>query len=183
MATVIGVTAQRAEDIEDRLIVSATRQGTSLVLNTFGGSTVSVPNAFPPLYETYPIGSIYMSDSSANPSTYMGGGTWVRWGKGRVPVGVDENDTDFDSPNKEGGEKKVTLSVNEIPSHDHGWAANTGGINQAFTSLDSILVARAGSGAVNHYSSGNGAIGETGGGLPHNNLQPYITVYMWRRTA
>lgn len=54
----------------------------------------------------YPVGSIYMSVNSANPSTLFGG-TWVSWGSGRVPVGVDATQTEFDVVEETGGEKHM----------------------------------------------------------------------------
>ncbi len=53
----------------------------------------------------YPVGHILMSSNSANPSTYLGFGTWVAWGSGRVPVGVNSSDTDFSTVEKTGGAK------------------------------------------------------------------------------
>lgn len=123
----------------------------------------------------YPVGAIYQSTNNTNPSTLMGG-TWGRFGNGRVLVGVDENDSDFNTPNKTGGEKSHTLTIAEIPSHTHGQnvtANNTGSaIRRDFDS----------DGSAGIYPQGV-QTEATGGGQAHNNLQPYITVYMWRRTA
>ena len=66
----------------------------------------------------YPIGSIYLSISSTNPGTLIGG-TWVSWGAGRVPVGVDITDSDFNTVEKTGGEKKRQITVNNLPAHTH----------------------------------------------------------------
>lgn len=118
----------------------------------------------------YPIGSIYMSIDSTNPSSLFGG-TWEPWGTGRVPVGIDLNDTDFNTVEKTGGEKTHTLSVNEMPSHTHmlhlvsNQLGNGGGMwGTTYSQYD---------GNVNTYP--------TGGSQAHNNLQPYITCYMWKR--
>lgn len=124
MATVTGVTAARANSIEDRLIVAAARQGTSLVFTTEGGQVINIANAFPAMYESTPVGGLFFGTSSANPSTYLGGGKWARWGKGRVPVGVDEADPNFNTVEKEGGASEVAITVAQMPAHDHG--ANTG---------------------------------------------------------
>ena len=131
----------------------------------------------------YPVGSIYMSTSSTNPSDFMGG-TWVAWGSGRVPVGVDTNDTDFNTPNKTGGEKTQELramigAINNNPGalgynpagavggglgyhHNYGVAGNRPGNVTVIN--HSTIVKR---------SDGNNA----------KTLQPYITCYMFRRTA
>jgi hypothetical protein len=123
----------------------------------------------------YPIESIYQSTVNANPSTFIGG-TWERFGNGRVLVGVDEADSDFNTSNKTGGAKKHTLTVAEMPSHSHGQvvtANNTGSAIRRDYDSD---------GSAGIYSQGV-QTEATGGGQAHNNLQPYITVYMWRRTA
>lgn len=129
----------------------------------------------------YPIGSIYMSVNGVNPSTIFGG-TWASWGSGRVPVGVDTSQTEFNTVGKTGGAKTHTLTVDEMPSHTH-------------TSIDRMLLWDAGktgmfgtvgtSGTQYVQSSGWGGsvVNNTGGGQAHNNLQPYICVYMWKRTA
>lgn len=123
----------------------------------------------------YPIGAIYESTSPANPATFMGG-SWERFGNGKVLVGVSENEAEFNSVNKTGGAKTHTLSVGELPSHSHG---------QVVTANDGGTALRR-----DYSSDGRGGIyaqgvntESTGSNLPHNNLQPYITVYRWRRTA
>jgi microcystin-dependent protein len=123
----------------------------------------------------YPIGSIYLSVKNVNPSKYFGG-TWTAWGSGRVPVGVDSNQTEFSTVEKTGGEKKHTLTINEIPSHNHNLPGRvlyyTAGGGEAFRELSGRDVA-----------GNNSTSFDTGGGQSHNNLQPYITCYMWKRTA
>lgn len=121
----------------------------------------------------YPVGSIYMSVNNTNPSTFFGG-TWVSWGAGRVPVGVDTNDTDFATVEQTGGEKTHTLTVSEMPSHKHTVEAiGSGTTQQELTAFN-----------VGTTSGVDGYAGTdfTGGGQAHNNLQPYITCYMWKRT-
>lgn len=118
------------------------------------------------------VGDIIFSTSDENPSTIYGG-TWVAWGKGQVPVGVDTSDSDFNTVEKTGGEKEHTLTVDEMPSHKHDFG-------QQFATT-SIL-----SGSYGYYmiaGTQTDVIKNTGGNQPHNNLQPYITCYMWKRTA
>ena len=67
----------------------------------------------------YYVGCLIMDTKNINPSTYLGFGTWELWGNGKVPVGVDPNDTDFNTVEKIGGEKKHTLTTAEMPSHTH----------------------------------------------------------------
>ena len=64
----------------------------------------------------YPIGKIIMQTTNTNPSTYLGFGEWVLWGKGKVPVGVNTNDTDFNTVEKEVGSKTVNIKH----SHEYG---------------------------------------------------------------
>lgn len=73
----------------------------------------------------YPVGSIYMSVNNTNPSTFIGG-TWVAWGSGKVPVGVDTGQTEFNSVEKTGGAK--TASTSYTPA-----GTNTGGAVSAHT--------------------------------------------------
>lgn len=118
------------------------------------------------------VGDIIFSTSDENPSTIYGG-TWVAWGKGQVPVGVDTSDSDFNTVEKTGGEKEHTLTVDEMPSHKHDFG-------QQFTGMP------VSSGNYGYYmitGTQTDVIKNTGGNQPHNNLQPYITCYMWKRTA
>ena len=122
----------------------------------------------------FPIGYIYMSTSSTNPSTYFGG-TWQRIAKGRTLVGVDENDSDFDTASETGGEKTHTLTVNEMPNHSHsmdGWVGSGAGayyagtVNNTGTKYEDSLATK-----------------PTGGGQAHNNMQPYFTCYIWEKVG
>jgi hypothetical protein len=123
------------------------------------------------LASIYPVGSIYMNaTSSTNPATLIGFGTWVAFGAGRVPVGIDSGDTDFDTAEETGGAKTHTLTVDEMPAHTHS-VPNSGSQNNSFDSGTTV------------GNDVTGTSGSTGGGQAHNNLQPYIVVYMWKRTA
>lgn len=125
------------------------------------------------LDKTYPIGAIYMSVDSTNPSSLFGG-TWVSWGSGRVPVGVNTSDSSFNTVEKTGGEKSHRLTVNEMPAHTHG----TGGNNFWIGSNDKNIASGKSTGRTTISATAS-----TGGSGYHNNLQPYITCYMWKRTA
>lgn len=127
------------------------------------------------LDKIYPIGSIYINTTGVNPSTFIGG-TWASFGAGKVLVGQDTNDTNFDTLLETGGEPTHTLTIDEIPSHNH--IANATVSNTATAFGDGYL------GTSNSYQLNNNfTTGSTGGGLAHNNLQPYIVVSMWVRTA
>ena len=132
------------------------------------------------MLSTYPVGSIYMSVNNTSPSTLFGG-TWEAWGKGRVPVGVNETDSDFGTVEKTGGEKAHVLTLSEMPRHFHTMDSAVS-IKDSIVSNDTGLYQ--GSGAVTFTTIGKVVkTDEAGEGSPHNNLQPYITCYMWKRTA
>ena len=119
----------------------------------------------------YPVGSIKMTTTNTNPSTYLGG-TWTAWGSGKVPVGVNTSETEFATVEKTGGEKTHTLTISEMPAHTHvadAYSSNTSGND---------WVGAKGTSAINAFPTLS-----TGGDGAHNNLQPYITCYMWKRTA
>lgn len=129
----------------------------------------------------YPVGSVFINVSDTNP-TNLFGGSWERFAKGRTLVGLDEDQTEFSTTLKTGGEKTHNLTINEMPTHRHDNLYGDNGV-------------RRGAG-YNTSSQHNGIInemgqadweslhtGETGGNSAHNNLQPYITVYMWVRIA
>ena len=134
------------------------------------------------LKKAYPIGSVYINASNAtNPATLLGFGTWSAFGAGRTLVGIDSGDTDFDTVEETGGAKTHTLGITEIPSHTHKISVGSAsdwndflagsnsvfGINQSYKGTDTT------------YSANE----LVGGGQAHNNLQPYIVVYFWKRTA
>lgn len=133
----------------------------------------------------FPIGSTYITQEETNPSTILNFGTWERV-KGKVLVGLDEDDTAFNIIGKTGGEKTHTLTENEIPKHKHTIYNNNNNYTSSGTGYWHLPSAFEG------YSSGSnkdiyvnsGATNEYGGGQEHNNLQPYQVVgYMWIRTA
>ena len=153
----------------------------------------------------YPVGSIYMSVNPTNPSTYFGG-TWVAWGSGRVPVGINTADSNFSTVEKTGGASTVALTAAQMPSHSHdkgtlavdsggshghnlnltkaGWGVD-GASNKVvvdstgYTALTNVGTAWAGY----HGHTISGSTASAGSGSSHSNLQPYIVCYMWKRTA
>ena len=123
----------------------------------------------------YPVGALFFTTVSTNPGTLYGG-TWAAWGGGRTPVGVNTADTSFNTVEKTGGEKAHTLTVEETPSHSH--------------MVNDIAVYGQGVTGFNFASTPDGdwkgtakTTASTGGGQAHNNLQPYITCYIWKRTT
>lgn len=115
----------------------------------------------------YPIGTVYQSTKSTNPSTFLGG-TWTAL-TGRVLVGAG---TDFPAGTT-GGEAKHTLTVAEMPAHKH-------------PSTTPNLLQNTATGGVNYGFITDGSwtdSGSAGGGAAHENMPPYRSVYMWERTA
>lgn len=125
--------------------------------------------------EAFPVGSVFIAVVSTNPGTLLGYGTWSAFAAGRMLVGIDAGDTDFDTAEETGGTKTHTLTEAEIPAHSH--------VEQAPSSASSGAMRF----AVDTNASGTVSAGisteATGGGGPHNNMPPYITCYMWKRTA
>jgi len=117
----------------------------------------------------YPVGSIYLSTVSTNPATLLGIGTWVAFGAGRMLLGNGGGYTAGDT----GGAATHTLTEAEMPAHTHV-VAHVNGNN---TVNGSGNVGTAGGYASNKTSN------STGGGAAHNNMPPYIVVYMFNRVA
>ena len=124
------------------------------------------PNAY------YKVGDLFLTTRSENPNLRFGG-TWELYGKGKVLVCVDPDDSDFSAVKKTGGEKEHTLTIDEMPSHNHSvkYASNDTGFG------DNYFTA----GKKGSYNTSSVPINYTGGGKSHNNLQPYITCYIWIR--
>ena len=135
----------------------------------------------------YPVGSIYMNASNSNnPSTLLGFGTWAAFGAGRVPVGIDSGDTDFDTAEETGGAKTHTLDLDEMPSHRHGGiypAGSAGSFTQGFDVDNATSGNTLSEEKFTTYTGGDKTDGTQGTTQAHNNLQPYIVVHMWKRTA
>ena len=157
----------------------------------------------------YPVGSIYMSVEDNCPQSFLGG-TWVAWGKGRVPVGVNASDTTFNEAEKTGGAATV---ANALIQHTHTITAeastttdgsHTHQVGLLFekdaasgTAKNRVTPAPNGSQSTTKYTTtGDGGhdhvvtvtataanAGTAATNSTHNNLQPYITCYMWKRTA
>lgn len=126
----------------------------------------------------YPVGSIYISTSSTNPGTTFGVGTWSAFGAGCTLVSLDSGQSEFDTVEETGGAKTHTLTSAEMPAHVHRMRRNattTGALSGLTTAPDAS--------SSNPADLGTLDTGSTGGGAAHNNLQPYIVVYMFKRTA
>jgi len=139
----------------------------------------------------YPVGAIYMSVVNTSPATLFGG-TWAVWGTGKVPVGVDTGQTEFNTVEKTGGAKTHTLTTAELATHNHGAGSLAAPIytDGASVTIPNIYTAKTASYTTAPNQTGNGlnttctgSTANAGSGSAHNNLQPYITCFMWKRTA
>lgn len=189
--------------VNDNITVTGTVDGVDVAdlntkLSTGDATDARLKNIF---NIVYPVNSIFISTSSADPATIYGG-TWTAFGAGRTLVGVgtgtDSNAESkvFSTAEATAGEYNHTLSQAEM-NHNHQWYDyNTGVTGNETIDLDSdngggtfdsnadrVPLSSAGDKMVNdRYTDNNRDItGETV--TAHNNLQPYITVYMWKRTA
>lgn len=146
----------------------------------------------------YPVGSIYMSVNPKNPGTWFGG-TWVAWGSGRVPVGINTSDSSFNTVEKTGGSKDhhhqyllgyrpyygaltgsnfEGIMTYDLSNQEGGWTGGQfdDGIPNATTSINTSLAS-----SVRQVQTSR--IGVRGNTSKVSNLPPYITCYMWKRTA
>ena len=123
------------------------------------------------LSKVYPVGSIYMSVNSASPATLFGG-TWERIKDQFLLAAGDKY-----AAGKTGGEATHTLTENEIPAHRHSiWFPNAGGEQSAAIGYPEA-------GSKNTWYAEASKTAGAGGGAAHNNMPPYLTVYVWKRTA
>lgn len=142
----------------------------------------------------YPIGCIYTETTGVNPATTFGFGTWTAYGAGRVLVGNGTSDQAFNAGTT-GGESNHTLTTGEMPVHNHGvtdpgHSHGVGGSGSSFITGGSGTAANLTTGGGSFVENGNTStnttgltINNAGSGSAHNNLQPYIVVYFWERTA
>lgn len=160
----------------------------------------------------HPVGEVITNSlASFDPNVEYPGTTWVRI-KGRVIVGVEEGSNNFSSSGLIGGSTTHKLTIAELPSHTHsqkahnhsgnasggdhrhelpyggksGGAPSGSGYTFPVVSTEHTHMVIAGTGNHSHTLSINDATAEnnnTGGSSPHNNLQPYITKYVWERIA
>ena len=142
----------------------------------------------------WPIGSVYINaTNNLNPGELLGFGTWVQFGAGRVPVGIDTAQTEFNAPEKLIGHK-------ELQAHQHSGSTSGVGDHTHGFSRDLVVTSASGSaraGSASGQQVAWGQIGSTNGAGAHNhsfttdnagggnagNIQPSIVVYMWKRTG
>jgi hypothetical protein len=143
----------------------------------------------------YPVGSVYINaTNNTNPSTLLGFGTWSAFGAGRVPVGFNASDPLFDTAEETGGSKDAI-----VVAHTHTGTTSTAGAHKhtmdrhsEVSNIQKGTVGDNGTFASSRFDAGMSTEGDhshtfttdsTGSSGTNANLQPYITVYMWKRTA
>lgn len=133
------------------------------------------------LNKAYPVGIVVPFANAFDPNTL--GGTWERFANGRTLVGVDENDTNFNSVKKTGGSSTVTLNTNQLPSHYHtendqlyAYSTSANYVKQGTSTTEQFRMNTT-------YKIGKDKFKteSSGGNQAHTNLQPYTTVFYWVR--
>jgi hypothetical protein len=145
----------------------------------------------------YPVGSIYTNaTSSTNAGTLLGFGTWTAFGAGRVPVGFDSTNALFDSAEETGGSANAIVvshthtatTTSTDSGHSHGSTVGSGFISngggEQLAGGNNLNFGRPSTTATGNASiSSTTSISTEGSSATNANYQPYITVYMWKRTA
>ncbi len=174
------------------LTVTGTATG---VTATFGDSTTKfATTAFvqAALAAIYPVGSIYTNaTNNTNPGTLLGFGTWTAFGAGRVMVGFNGSDPLFDAAEETGGSKDaIVVSHTHTATdsgHTHTTTANvfgTSGTDQVRPGWNARNTGDFGPvAATSSTGTASITVASSGSSGTNANLQPYITVYMWKRTA
>lgn len=148
----------------------------------------------------YPVGHVYISTNNVDPGTLFGG-TWQALPAGRVLLAQGESDwgTNY-TAGSTGGEATHKLTTSEMPAHNHTGSTNSTGAHNhtirchsgSYSGKNMIYESlRNGTSAYfnGDWTNDNGVHSHTvtiknnGGGAAHNNMQPYLAVYMWKRTA
>jgi len=144
----------------------------------------------------FPVGSIYLAVVSTDPATLLGYGTWAAIGAGRVLVGLDSGDANFDTVEETGGAKTVASSAQTftgtastvVVNHTHTVTISAGTTDGTWASFDSSTTSGTGhnyttsnpdSGGANSYTPA----GTNAAGAATSVVQPYFVCYMWKRTA
>jgi len=180
MTTLLTKVSSTADAVPTAGNLTQTSSGAELAVNTAdkklysknsSNAVVEIAGAL----QAYPVGAVYISVNAQSPADLFGG-QWAVFGAGRALVSLDATDTDFDTAEETIGAKTHTLTVDQIPSHTHTVQYDNepnmekqGSGGHIISELDGTSLTR--------------ATTATGGGQAHNNIQPSIVVYMWKRTA
>ena len=168
----VDITTLGTAQASKAVTTDASNDSTGIRNLVVSGSVTDSAGTLTAIQTVYPVGSIYINAAVAtNPGTLLGFGTWAAFGAGRVIVGLNASDSDFDTVQETGGAKTHTLSVLEMPGHNHNSNFVTGGSGVSGVNTSGS------------YDATTNGTSSTGGDGAHNNVQPYIVVYMWRRSA
>ncbi len=189
------------EEIEITLNVSGSSNVTAKIAFDNLATIQDIEDRIIKMSDVYPVGAVYIGTTPTNPAELFTGTVWEELPAGRMLIGQGDFDTDTNYKAGElGGEMKHKLSVQELPSHTHQmeqagnhkhvapYAENSGnpfgdydGRNvhkgSGDTDYDNPLAYTSEAGKHNHK------IGNTGSGIAHNNMPPYLVVYMWQRVS
>jgi hypothetical protein len=143
------------------------------------------------LSAVYPVGSIYINAAvSTNPNTLLGFGTWTAFGAGKVIVGLDAADALFDTLEETGGSKDAVAvththtATSTDSGHSHTQNYGGGSTSPAgLTAPSGTPIAAGGSGTATSYANITTTVASAGSSGTNANVQPYIVVRMWKRTA
>lgn len=176
--------------------VNNTQLGTTAYITTaVATATTALTTAIQALY---PVGTIYTQAGVAtNPSSLLGFGTWEAFGTGRVLLGIDTNNALMNTLNETGGSANspavntttgsTTLTIAQMPAHNHPNAGGGGALNYLPASNPNFTWGGGGLGGQYGLESQGGGQGHThsvtNGTTTNANYQPFISVYMWKRTA
>ena len=131
----------------------------------------------------YPVGSIYLSMLETDPATLFGFGVWEQIAHGRTLIGAGVLNGKEYAAGSEGGEAEHTLTVDEMPKHYHEgihWGNPEG---KEWSDPGSAKAGYALGVSGGNIVNAHWVTGYSGGSQPHNNMPPYLTVYMWQRIA
>ena len=177
MSTTLNLVARTDSDF-----VALTNTGqTSLHSHAGGGNPL----------DAWPVGSVFIAVVATSPTVLLGGGVWSAFASGRMLVGRDALDVDFDTAEETGGAKTVTLTEAQMPVHTHVQTSHTHIVtSQTATSGSAtsyehgVLDTSSAETEATEVTGGTVAVNQNAGsGAAHPNLPPYIVVYMWKRTA
>lgn len=133
------------------------------------------------LGEAFPINKVEVFFDAEDHSDFLGF-QWEKVSQGRIPIGLDDSDTDFNTIGKTGGEKEVILTTDEIPYIEA----------DVYDTLDNKLSTGWNAGSTNTNiiaTTASENMGRTlkakfnGGGQAHNNVPPYVVMAFWKRIA
>jgi hypothetical protein len=140
--------------------------------------------------EAWPVGSIFISATASNPFDLLGYGTWAAFGTGRVLVGLDSGDTDFDTLEETGGAKTKAISahagtaVADHPAHTHSFTQSSNAASPDLVSVDTTGAGVAASGTTGNPSATlTHTVTQPDAHSDISVVQPYIVVQMWKRTS